>query len=452
MKIPLLLANEEELQAIGVEPVPEAERAARAIELLDQYRKFARSLSVMLETCTGCGACAKACHSYLGTDDFFNIPVARAGLLRRLYKRHFTWAGRMLGNLAGGPAIDAETLENWVKYFYQCNVCRRCAVYCPFGIDSGEIVLAGRNILAKLGIAPGFMVNIARNELATGNNTGILKPAILDSCSFLEEELREETGLDIRIPVDKPDSDILYLPSSTELFSNVETLMGAAKLFHFLGVNWTLSSTFLEAANYGFLFNLAIMKQHNLRMRSAAAEVGADTVIVGECGHGWRVARMCSEGANGPVPFHLVHVLDYMAARLPDLPLKKLPLRATLHDSCNYGRGAGLLDTPREIMRACVEEFVEMTPNREMNFCCGGGSGLLMEEMMEIRMKLGRMKAEQIRPASAPRLCGRAVRQLQGPGPAGSQNTTEWTGRDRRGDRSAWQGLATVMVGMEIPY
>ncbi|HET6421387.1 MAG TPA: (Fe-S)-binding protein [Geobacteraceae bacterium] len=397
MKIPLHLAKKEDLKAIGLEPVSEENRNARALELLDEFRKFARSLSVMLETCTGCGACAQACHSYLGTEDFFNIPAARAGLMRKIYKRHFTLLGKLAAGIFGGRDIDGKTLETWADYFFQCNACRRCAVFCPFGIDTGEIVLAGRNILAKLGIASSFMVNIARNELHTGNNTGILKPAILDSCSFLEEELKEETGLDIRIPVDKHNSEILYLPSSSELFTNVDTLMGAAKLFHFLGVNWTLSSTLLEAANYGFVFNLDVLKKHNRRMRIAAAAAGANFVVEGECGHGWRVARMYSEGANGPVPFRLVHVLDFLAERLPELPLKKLPLRATLHDPCNYGRGAGLMDAPRELMRACVDELVEMTPNREKNFCCGGGSGMLMEEMKDIRMSLGKMKAEQIR-------------------------------------------------------
>ena len=397
VKIPLYLASDDELQAIGLEPVPETERVGRALELLDEYRKFGRQLSVMLETCTGCGACAKACHSYLGTDDYFNIPAARAGLIRGVYKRHFTLAGKLLGSLTGVAAMDVEMLEKWVSYFFQCTVCRRCAVFCPFGIDTGEIVLAGRGILAKLGIASSFMVNIARNELTAGNNTGMLKPALLDSCSFLEEELREETGIDIKIPVDKPHSDVLYLPSSSELFTNVDTLMGAAKLFHVLGINWTLSSTLLEAANYGFFFNRGIMKEHNFRMWSAAETVGATTVMEGECGHGWRVARMYTEGANGSVPFRLVHVLDFLAARLPQLVLHKLPLRATLHDSCNYARSAGLVDAPRELLRACVEEFVEMTPNREMNYCCGGGSGMLMEEMLEIRMKLGKMKAEQIR-------------------------------------------------------
>lgn len=397
MNIPLHPANEKELRIIGITPVPAAGQQARVLELLGDYRKFARSLSVMLETCTGCGACAKVCHSYLGTDDFYNIPAARAGLFRKIYNRYFTWSGRVLGRFIGAGDFDPETLGTWIDYFYQCNICRRCAVFCPFGIDTGEIVIAARHILTHLGTAPHFMVSIGKNELTTGNNTGILKPAILDSCAFLEEELKEETGVEIKIPVDKPHSDVLYVPSSSDLFTNVDTMMGAAKMFHYLGTNWTISSTLLEAANYGLLFDLDLMKKHNRRLRIAAAAVGARQVIMGECGHGWRVAKMYTEGANGSFRFQLTHILEYVAAHLVDFRLAKLPLRATLHDPCNYGRAAGLIDPPREIMHACVAEFVEMVPNRERNFCCGGGSGLLMDEMKDLRMKLGKMKAEQIK-------------------------------------------------------
>jgi Fe-S oxidoreductase len=397
VNIPIHLAGDKDLHCIGVDPVPRSGMKEKTLSLMDEYRNFARSLKVMLDTCTRCGACANACHSYLGTDDFFNIPGARAALFRKIYERYFTWAGKTLGKFAGAAEFDTETGGSWVDYFYQCNICRRCAYYCPFGIDTGEVTIAARHILTHLGIAPRFLVNIARNELTTGNNMGMLKPAILDSCAFLEEELREETGLDIKIPVDKPYSEILYVPSSSDLFTNVDTMMGAAKIFHHLGTDWTLSSTLLEAANYGLLFDLDVMKKHNRRLRIAADAVGADLVIQGECGHGWRVARMYSEGANGPVTFKLTHILEYAAANLSKFNLVKLPLRATLHDPCNYGRAAGLLDQPRQIMRACVGEFVEMTPNREMNFCCGGGSGLLMDEIKELRMKLGKMKADQIK-------------------------------------------------------
>ncbi|OPY12527.1 MAG: succinate dehydrogenase/fumarate reductase iron-sulfur subunit [Syntrophus sp. PtaB.Bin138] len=397
MNTPLHLAKKEAMQSIGIECANGSAQKTKALELMNEFRKFSRSLSVMLETCTRCGVCAKACHSYLGTEDFNNIPAARAGLMRDIFNRYFSWSGRFFRKFAGSREFDKDTLDTWVSYFYQCTVCRRCAVFCPFGIDTGEIVLAGRNILTRLGIAPGFIVNIGMNELETGNNTGIRKPAIIDSCSFLEEELREETGLNIRIPVDKPQTEILYVPSSSELFTNADSLMGAAKIFHFLGIDWTLSSSLLEAANYGLHFNLDIMKRHNHRLSTAAAEVGATLVIQGECGHGWRAARMYSEGANGPFPYRMTHILPFVEERLADLSFAKLSMRATLHDPCNYARGAGLTESPRAILRECVTDFVEMTPNREKNFCCGGGAGLLMDEMLDIRMRLGKMKAEQIK-------------------------------------------------------
>lgn len=397
MSIPLYLAKDPDLKTLGVKSVDPTERPRRLVEFLGEYRRFACSLSVMLESCTNCGVCAQACHSYLGTDDFYNIPAARAGILRRIYARRFTWLGRILGHIAGAEEPNPATIERLVTYAYQCNLCRRCALYCPFSIDTAEIMSAARNILTRLGIAPRFMVDIGKNELVAGNNMGIFKPALLDSCAFLEEELREETGLDIRLPVDKPNSDILYVPSSTEFFTNVETLMGAAKLFHVLGINWTLSSLLVEAANYGLHFDLHLMKEQNRRLRVAASEVGAEIVLQGECGHGWRAAKMYSEGANGPLPLRLVHILDFVAGNLPKLNIKKIPLRATLHDPCNYARAGDIVEAPRTILQACVQEFVEMSPNRERNFCCGGGSGLLMEEMFDIRMRLGKMKAEQVR-------------------------------------------------------
>lgn len=396
MKVPLHLAKEKEAQAVGFSPVAEVERQMRLLAEIDDYRKSARSLMVMLETCTKCGACAEACHSYLGTQDFYNIPAARADLFRKIYKRYFTFTGKTLSRFIGAADFDAETIGRWVTYFYQCNECRRCAVYCPFGIDTAEITIAARHILTRLGVMPRFMTGIAANMTKTGNNMGIPKPAIIDSAEFMEDEMKEETGLDIKIPVDKPGSDILYIPSSADFFSNIDTMFGVAKMFHALGVNWTIPSTVLEAANFGLLFNLDVMKEQNERLRAAAADLGAKLVVQGECGHGWRAAKMYTEGAGGPVPFELVHVLEYAHAHLAKFKLSKLPWRVSLHDPCNYARAGDIIEQPRAILRACVTEFVEMTPSRERNFCCGGGSGLLMDEMMEIRMQLGKKKAEQV--------------------------------------------------------
>lgn len=396
MKPPMHIAKEKDIADLGFTQVAEEEQQAAVLSKMAELQASLRSLSTMLENCTKCGNCAKQCHSYLGTNDYYNVPAARAELMRRIYKRYFTWAGRLFGRFAGAEDFDAETLSKWLTYFYQCNECRRCARFCPVGIDTAEVTIAARHILSEIGIMPKFMQGIAGNMAKTGNNMGIPNPAIVDCAEFMEEEMQQETGLDIKIPIDKPNSDILYIPSSADFFTNIDTMIGAAKLFYQLGVNWTISTEILEAANFGLLFNLNVMREHNEQLKAAAAAVGAKLVIQGECGHGWRAAKMYTEGSSGPVSFEIRHILDYCAEHLDKLPLQKLPMRVTLHDPCNYARAGGIIEQPRAILRACVTEFVEMTPNKEDNFCCGGGSGILMDEMMEIRMQLGKKKAEQI--------------------------------------------------------
>lgn len=43
-----------------------------------------------------------------------------------------------------------------------------------------------------------------------------------------------------------------------------------------------------------------------------------------------------------------------------------------------------------------------MSPNRELNFCCGGGGGLVaIPEWSDFRLKVGKPKADQIRRTGA---------------------------------------------------
>lgn len=397
MKPPLHIAKDRDVIALGYKVTPQAEMKVRFVEKLKEMLPKMRSLMSMLDTCTKCGSCINQCHSYLGTGDFNNIPAARADLMRGIYKRYFTWLGKKFTGFFGGQDFDNDTIGKWLTYFYQCNECRRCARFCPFGIDTAEITIMARHILSELGIMPKFMHGIAFNMAKTGNNMGINAAAILDTVEFMEDDLIEETGKPIKIPVDKPNSEILYIPSSADFFTNVDTMYGVAKFFYQIKANWTIPSTVLEAANFGLLFNYNAMQEQNQRLKEAAEKVGANIVIQGECGHGWRAAKMYTEGLNGPVAFKIVHILDYCDKYLNQLNFNKLSIRVALHDPCNYVRAGDIIEQPRRIIKACAQELVEMAPSREDNFCCGGGSGILMDEMMDIRMKLGYKKAEQVK-------------------------------------------------------
>ena len=80
----------------------------------------------------------------------------------------------------------------------------------------------------------------------------------------------------------------------------------------------------------------------------------------------------------------------------------KDPGSVTLHDPCNLVRWGGVSEPQRNVLRKICARFVEMTPNRANNFCCGGGGGMLsMEEFGERRVRSGSIKAEQIRATGA---------------------------------------------------
>ena len=42
------------------------------------------------------------------------------------------------------------------------------------------------------------------------------------------------------------------------------------------------------------------------------------------------------------------------------------------------------------------ENFIDMTPNRSNNYCCGGGGGYLQSGYTEARRQYGKMKFDQI--------------------------------------------------------
>ena len=82
-----------------------------------------------------------------------------------------------------------------------------------------------------------------------------------------------------------------------------------------------------------------------------------------------------------------------------------MPGRITYHDPCQIARNGGVIEEPRLVIRQLTDNFVELTPNRENNWCCGGGGGLVAMGEKEFRMSSGRVKAEQMKASGADVIC-----------------------------------------------
>ena len=375
-------------------------------ELLGKYR----SLPVFLDSCVKCGACTDKCHYYLGTGDPKNMPVARQDLLRKVYRRYFTLAGKWFPRLVGAVELSEDVINDWYSYYHQCSECRRCSVYCPFGIDTAEITMAGREILASIGLGQKYSNEIIGKVHTIGNNLGLPEPALANTLEGLEEEVEEDINVPVKFPLDQHGAEVLLVTPSADFFAepHVDGLIGYAKVFHQAGISWTLSSYASEAANFGiFIGNYENMQKVAQRIRQAAIDLGVKRIVVGECGHAWRVAYSFWNTLIGPFDFldpaypAPQHICEFTYDLLQRGALK-LDVKAnddkvvTFHDSCNVSRGSrlgnvpgGQFTIPRELIRSACSHFVDMAPEtiHEHTFCCGGGGGLLTDDLIELRVK-----------------------------------------------------------------
>lgn len=385
----------------------------RAIEKFGELLDKNKALRVYMDICVRCGACTDKCQFFLGTGDPQNFPVSRAELMRKVYRRYFTPAGRNSPGLVDAADFDEEMLEKWYTYFYQCSECRRCSVFCPYGIDTAEITMAAREIMASIGVSTKYVTEVVAKVYERGNNLGIPPAAWIDNCEFLEEDVEAECGVPVRFPVDEYGAEVLLVPPSADNFANVDTMVGYGKLFHALGIRWTTSTYCNEGGNFGLFLNYQNLKKVNRRIIDAARMLNVKTIIWGECGHAWRGAIL-TPTLNGPMdmfdPPYPYHISQFMVKMLRKGAFEgRLDKSAnddytvTFHDPCNTARAGQLLDEPREILAACVNKFIEMPRNtiREKTYCCGAGGGLLTDELMPIRMAGGKPRALAVKHTGA---------------------------------------------------
>ncbi|HOC44322.1 MAG TPA: (Fe-S)-binding protein [Thermoanaerobaculales bacterium] len=390
-------------------------------ERLLKYRSF----HVFMDICVRCGACADKCHFFIGSGDPKNMPVLRAELLRSVYRREFTTAGRIFAELAGGRELTEAVMKEWYYYFYQCTECRRCSVYCPYGIDTAEITMMARELMMLVGLNINWVVEPVANCHRTGNHLGIQPHTFKDSVEFLLDELADVTGVRIEPQINRKGAEVLFVVPSADYFADpgTYTFVGYLLLFQHIGLDYTMSAYASEAGNFGLFTSHDTVKRLNWKIYHEAERLGVKWILGGECGHMWRVLHQYMDTMNGPADFlevprspatgtvfanaastRAVHICEFTAdlIRHGKLKLDKSrndAFRVTFHDSCNPARAMGLLEEPRYLIRSVCNHFHEMPEStiREHTFCCAGGAGLGNDENMEMRLRGGLPRGNAVR-------------------------------------------------------
>lgn len=379
------------------------EKAAVALDVLRQ--RLNRQLEASLEVCVRCGVCADSCHYYVANPKPEHVPAYRAEQLRKIYRRRYDPVGRLAPGWVGAVELDQEMIEKLIyAAFGTCTMCGRCVINCPMGVDTRQIIRTARAMLTAIDMTPEGLKATVNVHLEAGNNMGVSEEDFIETLQWMEEELQAELNdPTIKIPINKKRARIVYTFNPREVKYFPYLIQAAAKIFNAAGEDWTLSTESWDATNYGlFSGDDAASRQIAGNLEEAVNHLGADVLVMAECGHGYRSQRWEAENWLGHAyPFRVMSFVELQAQYIRDGRIRLDPAvnqkRVTYHDPCNQARNGGIIDEPRYILRHTVMDFVEMEPHGAENFCCGGGGGMLsMTEFSRDRIAAGKVKADQI--------------------------------------------------------
>ena len=379
---------------------------------------FKSRMKTWLEICAHCGMCAESCYIYMvNNKDPKQVPSYKIqSTLGEIVKR-----GGKVSNEFMRMCMDTA----WAK----CSCCNRCAMYCPFGIDMGVMFGYLRGILYGQGFVPWELKIGAGMHRIYQAQMDVTTEDWVETCEWMAEEYEDDfPGLEI--PVDKMNADIMYTVNAREPKHYPEDLAEAAILFHVADENWTVPSEGWEETSLAmFAGDWEACKMQVESVYAAMDRLKPKRMVVTECGHAYRATVI--EGPywagikSGQTPVPSFHYVEWVAEALREGkikidPTKKIKEPVTYQDSCNYIRNAGLKDAAREIMSYIAEDFREMTPCKEHNFCCGGGGGMngigryRQERNIGLKMKRDQILATGCKLVVSPcHNCWDAIRDLE---------------------------------------
>lgn len=380
----------------------DAERAERAMASL--ARSLDARTSMNLDACIHCGMCADACHFHVATDDARYIPILKAEPLKRVYKREcgpFAPIFRLLGL---SRPFTGEDLAEWQHLLYDsCNLCGRCSLICPMGIDVAGLVAETRHAMFDAGLAPRELYEAAESQYRSGvPGTG--------GDPYRDRLLAIGDDYGVDMPLDKARPDVLVTLSSLELEQYPGQVAALARVMHHLRVPFTFLSEALLADNFAYYAGSRDWQRHiSQGLIEQARACGAETVIVPECGHAYTALRWEAADLVGePLPFRVLHVSEFLAE---ELDAGRLRLRqadgepVTFQDPCQVVRKGGVIEAPRALLKAMGIDVRETGPHVGFGYCCGGGGGVnMIGRADELRYRAVEVKFREIAATGAERV------------------------------------------------
>ncbi len=371
-----------------------AEKDSNITEQKTQFRNKAKELlqGCDLSLCLTCNACMEACP---------------ASGLEGMDPKNF------IGMVAGGIE-DEVIMTPWV---WMCSMCEGCISVCPAKADIAGVVGLAREAWPKDKKPRGITGSCDMALKSSTSSAMGISGEDFSSCveEMLFEVREEQEGWEhLQAPINKKNAYFFLNQNSREPAMEPDEMVPMWKILHLAGADWTYSTEGWAAENYCMFARDLKGWEHIVRAKAKAVEnLGCKVWLNTECAHEMYAFRTGLKRFNIPHNFEVKSIVQYYAQWIREGKLKvnsewnrALSIKFTFHDPCQLVRksfGDPVAEDLRYVVRTVVGEknFIDMTPSRSLNYCCGGGGGYLQSGFTEARYKFGAKKFNQIKATGA---------------------------------------------------